>query len=90
MLKNKVKNLELQMYRIMASKKNGIYFVVIEDGEYKAQAAGYSYLVFQGSESDYNQFVKRCGEQSVFIIDDIEDDKSRGCNGHSNIFDWIH
>jgi sulfur relay (sulfurtransferase) DsrF/TusC family protein len=85
MLKHKVKNLELQMNRLSASKKNGVFFVVIEDGEYKVQAAGNGPIVFQGNEASFHQFTERYGEGSVFIIDDIPDTRE----DDSNLFDWI-
>ncbi|MDP4086805.1 MAG: hypothetical protein Q8934_19755 [Bacillota bacterium] len=83
MLKHKVKNLELQMNRISASKKNGVFFVVIEDGEYKVQPAGNKPIAFQGDQTGYEAFVESSGDGSVFIIDDIPDTRD------SNLLDWI-
>jgi hypothetical protein len=84
-LKHKVKNLELQMNRLSASKKNGIFFVVIEDGEYKVRGAGKDSLLFQGNETGFQHFKESYGEGTVFIIDDIPDNREYD----SNLFDWV-
>jgi sulfur relay (sulfurtransferase) DsrF/TusC family protein len=85
MLKSKVKSLESRINSISKSKRNGIFFVVIENGEYKVCAAGQDTLLFQGNESDFHKLTASYGEDSVFIIDDIPDTRK----GETNLFDWI-
>jgi hypothetical protein len=85
MLKSKLKGLEKRLDKLNKNKINGVFFVGIEEGQYIIKGGPGLKTYLQGDKEEYEKFMKKHDEGSVFIIDDIP----REQNG-TNIFDWVN